>query len=99
MMLRASARLLATSGTWQCLEDLGRHAPQTLRRRLHNPSDVALPFAKDVDKRFAVQAERHGPPKFRVLKRQRVPVDDQVAADVVWRHLADRSGRLVPNLL
>src|ERR1700732_1721716 len=41
--------------------------------------------------RFAVQTECHRPPKFRVLKRRRIPVHDQIAADVVWRQLPSRA--------
>jgi len=66
---------------------------------LHDPADVALAVAEDVDKRFAVQAQRHCPSHIRVVERRRIAVDDQVAANPARGHLTDRPGRLVLNVL
>src|SRR6516225_1255222 len=46
-----------------------------------------------------VEAQHHGPPHIRVVEGRRIAVDDQVAADPAWRHLADRAGLLALDVL
>src|SRR5215472_9689785 len=58
--------------SWQGVLDFARHAPDPFGQRLHDPADVALALADDVDKRLAVEAQRHRPPHIRIVEGRRV---------------------------
>ena len=83
----------------QRVQHLRRHAPQPVRRRLHGAADVALAAGDDLDKRLAVEAQRHCPAQIGIVKGWLVAVDDQVAIDVRGKHLANRVRRLVLDIL
>ena len=71
MISRASARFFCigiVSG--QRFEHVRRHAPKPFRQWLHDPANVAVALTQDVDKRLAVESERHRAPHLRIVGGQ-----------------------------
>ena len=66
---------------------------------MHDPADIALAFGQYVDKRLAIEAQRHCPPQIGVVEGRLVPVDDQIASDIRCDYLADGIGRLFLDVL
>ena len=80
--------------TRQLLQLVRRHAPQPAGRWLQDAADLALPLGDDVDKRLAVEAQRHRAPQFGIVEGRRLAVDDQVAVDGARVFIADRARHL-----
>src|SRR5215469_9814129 len=85
--------------TWQCLEQLWRHAPDPFGTRQHGAADVPLALGNDVDKGFAIQNERHRASQVGIIEWRLIAVDDQGAVDVCRCHLADRLWHLALDIL
>src|SRR6266436_5089057 len=63
--------------------------PQTVRWRQHDPADLALPLAQDVDEGLAVQRQHQSSAEIGIVKWRRGVVDDQGAAASRGRSLAN----------
>jgi len=81
------------------MQDLRRQTPAARRWWHHRAADRALAVAGDVDKRLAVEAQRHRSPQIGVVERRLGGIDDQLARDVPRHRLADRLRRLTLQLL
>jgi len=92
--LRAAARNVRVIA-WQVAHCVRRHTPYALGRRLHDATDRSLSVGDDVDKRLAVEGQRHRATQFGAIERRHVAVDEQVAADIRNEHVADRLRTLV----
>ena len=73
--------------------------PTRLRRRQHRAADITLSFAKDVDKGFAIQGQRHSAPQIGVVEGWRMAVEEQLGADISRSQLAARLRRLTFDIL
>src|SRR5207248_4014649 len=76
-----------------------RQPPQAAGRRLQYAADLALPLCNDINKRLAVDAERHRAPEFRVVEWRLLAIDDQVPVYRTGRLLADRVRQLAHDVL
>src|SRR5262249_41034737 len=72
-------------------EQVGRHAPHSLRRRQHRAAGITLPLENDIDHRLAVDRQSHRFAQLDVAERRVFAVNDEIDADVDRSNLADRA--------
>src|SRR5215472_9833849 len=80
------------------LQQLRWHAPDAFRGWQHCAADLCLPLTQYVDKRFAVQCQRHRAPEIHIVEGRHVAVDQEIAAAVRRPELADRVRRLALDI-